>query len=352
MISDIYYRKKINTPYLSLIFIFTCLLVSIPTYFFPELYQIFNGSSQEIYLWQHITFIFEHGSNTLPLFVHLLTNISVIAFFGVISERILGVKRFLILSLSSFVIYYIYFHINNLSGNGASGVIWSYTSVSFFSIIYMYKFNKNKLKEDRLYYLAILLLIFTWAGVTIADFIINKELSYGIGSHIISVLVGFGFVLIWKNHIEKRIDKIISKDIDIKLDLSKLEKIIVKISLVVPIMILVVLLMFFNGLLTSHISPSKVESINPVSNNITAINKSNNQIEIKFTYPMKEINSIHSSIIGRKKCSIKSKWIDNKTYIIKFNRKLYSDEKVKIILSEIYDSKGRVFNDDIILEYD
>ncbi len=351
MISDIYYRKKMKMPYLSLIFIFTCFLVSIPTYFFPELYKIFNGRSQPIYFWQHITFVFEHGSSTLPLFVHLLANALVIAFFGVITERILGIRRFFILSISSFLVYYFYFHVNNLSGNGASGVIWSYTAVSFFSIIHMYKLDKNKLKKDRLYYLAILLLVLTWIVITLIDFTMVKELSYGIKSHIQSVIIGFVFALIWRDHIKSRIDRIINGDTNDSADLSIVDKSIVSFSLIIPLTILVILLMFFNGALTSHISPTKVKKITPMKN-ITEINESDNEIEIIFTHPMKEINSIQKSIAGRKKCSIKSKWIDNKTYIIKFSRNLYSDEKVKIILDKIYDSKGRIFNEDIILEYE
>ena len=75
MLSDIYYRKKLGIPYLSLIFLATCFLVSIPSYFFPELIKVLGGMKPMNYPWQYITMVFGHGFfRSSHNFIHLLVN--------------------------------------------------------------------------------------------------------------------------------------------------------------------------------------------------------------------------------------------------------------------------------------
>lgn len=98
MVSDILYKKKLGIPYLTLILAISCILVSVPTYFYPELYDVFGWEKPIYYPWQVVTHHLQHGSymGLLPLPLHLICNLTVIMTFGVISEKVLGVKRFFI----------------------------------------------------------------------------------------------------------------------------------------------------------------------------------------------------------------------------------------------------------------
>jgi len=51
------------------------------------------------------------------------------------------------------------------------------------------------------------------------------------------------------------------------------------------------------------------------------------------------------------KLSIDIIWENNKTIIIKFNRIIYKDEKIKIVLGGLKDINGLIIKDKIILEY-
>lgn len=356
VLSDIFYKKKLGIPYLSFIFILSCLLVTIPTYFYPELYKVFGGSQQKYYIWQYITLIFEHGSYKMPIFAHLIANIVVIVFFGVIAERLLGAKRFLILTVSTAITFYItMFYMNGLYGNGSYGIIWAYTSISFFIVIYLYRYDKHRLINDPLFYLCILLLIIFWILVTIVDYRIHGKISYGIKSHFISVSVGFIFVFIWKDYIKNKIKDFMSGSYEENKVNSVTDKIIKKVALLVPTFIIIILLSACFGFLKNHISPVKIVNITPI-NSLEALNKEDQQIFIKFSHPMrKECKKSSLYSISEKQHSAKLhmdlNWINNQTLKIKLNRKVYKDEKIKIVIKELSDINGLVLKEDIILKY-
>lgn len=128
LISDILFKKKTGIPYLSLILAASCILVSVPTYFYPELYDVFGGEKPVYYWWQLVTHNMQHDSymGLLPLPLHLICNLTVIMTFGVISERVLGVKRFFaVIFLSLFTAQFFRLALN-VWGNGASSIakIW------------------------------------------------------------------------------------------------------------------------------------------------------------------------------------------------------------------------------------
>ena len=52
-----------------------------------------------------------------------------------------------------------------------------------------------------------------------------------------------------------------------------------------------------------------------------------------------------------KQLSMKIDWLDNKTVIINFNRKIYKDEGIKVVLGELSNLKGVSLNEKITLKY-
>jgi membrane associated rhomboid family serine protease len=327
--------------------------VTVSTYFFPEVNNVFGGTKQKYYIWQYLTMIFEHGSYDLPPLLHMFANIAVVGFFGVITERLLGIKRFLILNIITTIVYYIYFYcMNGLYVNGGSGIIWAYTSVVLYTVIFLLKNDKSKVIKDFMFYVFILLLTGTWIIITVADYKIHGEVSLGIKSHFISVLLGFFFVLLWKEYIKKKID---STDLDESDYYHPVHKWIKRIVLLVPSFIIVVLVLTFTGVITNHISKVNIVSITP-ENSIEMLNKNDLKIVIKFDDSMKkeyqkDSLSVNSTEHHTDQLTFKHYWEDNRNLVLKFNRAIYQDEKIRIALSGLTDSEGLRFKKDIILKY-
>lgn len=248
MISDLLFRKRLGVPYLSLILILSCLIVSIPTYFSPKLYFVFGGNSQPFYPWQNIiSSQFEHGSffvetkiqQGLPLLVHLLGNLLVIALFGCISERILGTKKFFILILVAATMNIFVRFIIKSYGNGISGIAWSFAPVILLTIIIFFINHAKKLLHDFMLYISIFLFLMMWIIISV-----GSEWTTNL-FHLIATIVGVLFTFIWKDEIVDRIQKsIINYD---AVPLIKIRFVIVSLSL--PIFLFVVLLLSLTGLI-------------------------------------------------------------------------------------------------------
>lgn len=362
MLSTIYFRKKIGFPYLSFIFILSCWLVSIPTYLYPKLYFILGGMNDPFYFWQHITFAFEHGSiaKTLygnnigePILVHLMGNSLLILVFGVLTERILGTKRFILLSTSAFGAYFILGLLMNTRGNGASGITYAYPPVIFFVLIYLYKLYQNKVFKDTMFYVSGFVFATSWIMVTIVYFLWNN--LAGNLTHLTATLIGIGYTYIWRRKILERVKEITQSEYANKIGSSVIDKKIIKYSYTVPAFIILILVLVLTGVLKpNYISPATVQIL-PVSNSILAINE-NRDITLKFNQPMSDLDSINYSIDyleDKGEVTYKLRRINKETFSITFNRDFYLGEKVNIVINQIFDAKGRIYNyGDIILNYE
>lgn len=351
MLSDIYYRKKLGTPYLSTIFIASCLLVTIPTYFASNLYMVFGGTKEKYYIWQYLTLIFEHGSYNVPIFAHLAVNVLGITFFGVISERVLGTRRFAILNISAAVVYYLsVYMMNGLYGNGGSGIIWSYTSLSLYIFYYLYKDRKNRTKKDLLFYIYIAMIFIYWIVITILDYTVYGQISLGIKSHFLGIVVGFVIGYLYRGCIKRRVDSIISG----KYKESVRPNIYAKLAFLIPIFIFVVLCLNFLGVLDNHISTAKITDIVP-DGSLQELNEVGHSVRVEFSQPMlqecEKTSLYHSSENEHEKLSMDIQWLDTKTLEIELSREIFDDEKIKIALGGLLDSHGRIVKEDVVIEY-
>lgn len=250
MISDLVFRKKIGIPYISIILITSCLLVSIPTYFSSKYYFVFGGTSTPMYPWQNIiTSQFEHGSYHgevmgvgVPLLTHLIGNVLVILIFGSVTERIVGTNKFFIISITAGIGTFILSNIFKLYGNGASGIAWAYGPIMFIILLQLYKKNKRLLIKDFLFYVSIFLLLMMWI---IISFIGGKST---IIFHTISTIIGILFVFLWKDEIANRVDGIIDENDDNKITNKKIA--ILSISL--PVFILIILILSRIGVIFGY----------------------------------------------------------------------------------------------------
>jgi hypothetical protein len=205
-----------------------------------------------------------------------------------------------------------------------------------------------------MFYIVILLLFISWIVVTIVDYNIFNKISTGLIAHFISVLTGLVFVFLWHIDIKNVLKFLCDKSVlETNTPLDK--KIIIS-FLLIPILLIFIIILFLTGILSNNIMP--VKSIIPSSDvSIAELNNHKGQIRIIFKEPMeKEVRESSLYTTSKEyhslKLSMDISWLDSKTLLIKFNRDIYNDEEIKIILSGFCSKSGNTFNEKIILNYD
>lgn len=88
-------------PVITYGFLVLCLLVTLPSLAFPQLYDILGGIAPRRHWWQPLTAAFEHGWPGFPGSIHLALNLFLILECGRPCERLLGSGRFLLLGVAA-----------------------------------------------------------------------------------------------------------------------------------------------------------------------------------------------------------------------------------------------------------
>lgn len=211
MITDLLYRKRLGIPYLSFLLVISCLMVSIATCFSKNLYFVFGGVDAPNYPWQNlITCLFEHGSffveigiqKGLSLSRHLITNLLVVLLFGCISERVMGTKKFLILSVIAAIANDITRYTIKSYGNGISGIVWSYAPIVLFIVVILFKRYGNRLWHDTMMYICLFLFFMMWIVISGAS-----EWTTNL-FHFVATAIGFFFTILWKKDISYRMTEL------------------------------------------------------------------------------------------------------------------------------------------------
>ncbi|MDF2686453.1 MAG: hypothetical protein K0S55_1635, partial [Clostridia bacterium] len=339
-------------PYISYILAISSCLVSIPTYFFPVLYDIYGGEKPIYYPWQDFTHYLQHGTicGQVPLPAHLIWNLLVIMIYGVISEKILGTKKFFILSFTAMLVSQIMRQTLDFKGNGASGIIWAYAPIVFVCIYHLFFKYKKKLLKDYMFYVCNFILFAMWFLITVINIFIENSNLF----HLTATVTGAVFAFIWRDNITEGINRLLfTENYNFKHD--KWYKVIIFINILVPTFVIVIFLLTSSGLLTNHTSTSKIIDIYPESGVIEPINNNDNNIVIKFSEPMEKV-IIHSSINtyseeGLPQLSAELIWESEEILHIKLSRNIHTGEKLKILLKGFYDKKNKKLHEELRLEY-
>ncbi|MFW6029728.1 MAG: rhomboid family intramembrane serine protease [Halanaerobiales bacterium] len=353
MLSDLYYRKKLGVPFITYILVLTCLLVTIPSYLNPIWYDVFGGAKYPLYFWQHFTHHFQHGNpypSQLHTLLHLAGNILVALSCGILAERVLGTKKFFILTFAT-VIVSIFYKFFNFYGNGASGIVWAYSAVAFYILVLLFKRAKRKLLKEPVFYFFVFVLIIIWIVITLVSYSLGWHNTNII--HLGSTLTGLLFTYIWRkdiaNVIEKKLVEKNSKTVPVIWD-----KRIIALALILPLFIISVYSFSAAGIFDRHIL---AKNILPVSgSSITTINETNGKVIIHFKEEMKghidstSKNISWSSESGKLKSDFT--WVDHKTLEISFNRELEKGDKINIILQGFYVKDGQYLAGNVCLYYE
>ncbi len=128
MVKKIFLSKGLFFPYISLVLILSCLVVSVPAHNSAPLFAYLVPWESIYQKYQLFTSLFVHGVMEgfpgMSFELHLITNLVTIAFFGVFCERILGPSKIFILSLiSAFTNIFVRLAQNSF-GTGVSGISW------------------------------------------------------------------------------------------------------------------------------------------------------------------------------------------------------------------------------------
>lgn len=360
-LSDILFKKKPKIPYLSLVFALGCILVSVPTYFRPELYDVFGGEWPVYYTWQTLTHFLQHGSigGDLPLSVHLICNLIVILIFGSISEKVLGAKRYFALILVSSLSAQVLRMLLGIWGNGASGIAWAFAPIAFITIFMIYRKNKAGLLGDFMFFICIIIFALIWIIITIGNFAEGWVHSNLI--HLTATAVGMIFAFIWRAHIAQCVDDRIKCGTSQKCGTpqktiyDKWDKGIIGLSFLAPAFIIIVLFLSISGFLKGHLSDAKIIEIHPQSGTVDAINEADRRVIIKFSEPVKkQISSVNISIHsdgGMTQLTADTQWDDAQTLCIRFSREILQHERIKILLNGFMDMENKRLYDTIKLEY-
>ncbi|HSR50875.1 MAG TPA: rhomboid family intramembrane serine protease [Acidobacteriota bacterium] len=134
-LESLYHSDGERFPVVTYGFLGLCLLITIPTLFFPGLYEIFGGVEPRRHCWQVFTAAFEHGWPGFHGSIHLALNTFLILECGRPCERLLGSRRFLVLGLLSLAANALVLALTE-GANGSSMVIWSWGPPLFAALLW------------------------------------------------------------------------------------------------------------------------------------------------------------------------------------------------------------------------
>ncbi len=206
-IRDIYLIKSSNIVSVSIAVL--CIMVTIISMVFPDVYQSIAYAYPLKYPWQICSGIFLHGSPELSMagtIGHLCFNLLLVLPFGIMLEKILGSKRFALMSVILWIVNAITFYTiaviqtpegENAYGAGISGIAFSYGMLGLYVLFLMAKSNVKKLLRQVSFYLLM--------NVIVVMLIMVNPYVAGISSmfiHLVAILSGITFAILYHKDIK------------------------------------------------------------------------------------------------------------------------------------------------------
>ncbi len=197
MISKILFNKYLPFPHISFSIFLSCIIISIPILFNDVLYAFLAANVGLAFPWQYLTSVFAHGPEP-PLLIHLFINLLIIIFCVAITEKLLGAWRvFLLLVVTAFVLTFIRFETYNFY-NGISSFIFAFAP---FTVMILFKIFRKQVWGDNYYILTLFVLLAVFILYPIYFSIIDSFLSERNALHLISIIIGVIFFVLWKKRL-------------------------------------------------------------------------------------------------------------------------------------------------------
>ena len=185
-----------------------CVCVTAISFIIPSTYTALAYSYPLKYPWQIFTGLFLHGSpelSTVGCIGHLLFNLLLVLPFGIMIEKILGSKRFLIGTLGMWCVNVVTFFVlaiiktpkgETAYGAGISGVAFSYGVIGLYVLIRLFVNTKKKLFKQVSFYLLM--------NIILIMLVMINPIVAGVSSmiiHMVAVVAGVIFTLVYKKDI-------------------------------------------------------------------------------------------------------------------------------------------------------
>lgn len=173
------------------------IIISLASMIWPSVTSVLGGVGELSYPWQPWTAVFVHGWPGMPILVHLIGNLVLLAVTGPGVERQLGFLRFLTVTLLAIFAAGIVRLLTGVEFNGASAFIWAYAPLLWF---FNHKYGQTD-KAGILYVMWLIVplgmgIIFVLNGVDLFT-----ALVLGNVYHLSGTLVGFCAVRFWKERL-------------------------------------------------------------------------------------------------------------------------------------------------------
>ena len=227
-IRAIYLRKPF--PTVSVIIAILCIGITLISFLIPSLLRSFAFVYPLKNPWQLITYMFEHytpqeqippelGYSSMRLSIgHLGFNLLLVLPFGIMVEKVLGAKRFLILSIAAWLANIITIYIvcsvlipegKECVVKGASGLAFAYVPVGLYIFLILGKRSGfgNLFKQVSFYLLmpvAITTLVFACSPS-----IAGTTDVWSMLLHLIGITCGVVFAVIYRNAIKSYFDAVV-----------------------------------------------------------------------------------------------------------------------------------------------
>lgn len=202
-IKDIYHKK--GNYVVSICIAMLCVVVTLISLFMPNTYQAIAYAYPIKYPWQIATGVFLHGAPNLPLsgsIGHLIFNLLLVIPFGLCIEKILGSKRFALMSLMLWIVNVLTFYIiafvitpqgETAYGAGISGIAFSYGIIGLYSLFILGKKNFKLMFKQVSFYLLL--------NIIIVMIVMVNPYVAGVSSmivHVVAIIFGIIYAVFYR----------------------------------------------------------------------------------------------------------------------------------------------------------
>lgn len=204
-----------NQPKVSAVLIITTIVLTLLLFIEPRLENIYGvHDNYGVTFLTRMTIPFCHGFNPSSAFTSLGINIVLMYFLGTFLEKIIGGKRFLIVTLASYILYVLMHRAMLLIGNGFTPIIMTYSGMMFIVLFEGRYVKTNTVFDD--YYRALwfaqiacwLLLPVLFSIIPIyfdSNYNVYEKILYGNVSNVSGGILGIVLGFVFRSHIRKKL---------------------------------------------------------------------------------------------------------------------------------------------------
>lgn len=198
------FTQKHKIPWITLIVIFCCVLITSISVVSPVAYEKLAWSNHPEHFWQYISGAFLHGDSSGPAMAiaHLLVNFMLFVPYAIMAEKLIGSKSFGFVFLSTWLGISAIFQILVLItvptgeiayGAGLSGSAFAVTVVGAFILFRVFMIDKKQFFRQPLAYIFI-------SGLISELILLSPDIA-GVSSmiiHLAGLLIGIILTIIYK----------------------------------------------------------------------------------------------------------------------------------------------------------